>query len=202
MKIVSHSPSLACLIGFCVLFSLSFATPSWAFHCKGSHASDPACDGAGDSGGIDLLDASGTVIGRVTGIDGGQTVEILFDVSGQTFSAKIVGATLGGVLPGFVRSATVYFDNVNCTGAARISRTDEVQRVFFDAFRVAIIVGEEPDERRLYAPTSNVSESRTVNSEMAEVCRNTVQTRQLVPATLLDGDLHTTFPKPYSLLMN
>lgn len=165
-------------------------------------ANDPDC--GGDSGGIGVLkDASGITIGKVVGISGGSPiVEILFDVSDQTFSAKIIGEIQINTVTGFQRRKSVLFDNVNCTGAAWISPADTAETAFFDEFRVAIIVGDSPEERRLYAPTSEVSQFRTVNSTLEEVCSNITDVREVVPVILLDGDLHTTFPKPYSLVLN
>ena len=165
-----------------------------------------------DSGIGVLLDANGITIGKVVGISGSAPiVDLLFEVSGQTFSAKIIGHNQSDlVLAGFQKRRSVLFDNVNCTGEAWTSIRDAIETAFFDEFRVAIIVGDtpegfgdSPEERRLYAPTSDVSELRTVNSVMEEFCSNiATDVREVVPVILLDGDLHTTFPKPYSLVLN
>ena len=110
------------------------------------------------------------------------------------------------ILAGFNnRAGSVWFDNADCTGAAWIDANQAVQSVYFDEFSSAFFVGDEaidPDERRLYVPTTDISELRTVNSVMQEKCDPTTQMRQFVPAALLDADLHTTFPKPYTLKLN
>ena len=60
-----------------------------------------------------------------------------------------------------------------------------------------------PDERLLYVPDTTVLPSeQTVNSVLQEKCDPTNETLDMVPALLLDSDLHTTFPKPYTLDLN
>ncbi len=129
------------------------------------------------------------------------------DVAGQTISA-IVGSARppGQPLAGFRIVGNVFFDNANCTGLAWILANDAVAGAFFDEFHAAMIVGDQnidPDERLLYLPDTNVPPSQhTVNSQMTEKCDPNTTTRDFVPALLFDPDLHTTFPKPYTLDLN
>ena len=161
------------------------------------------------SGGIGVLrDAGGNIIGKVVGITR-TSVTILFDAAGQTVSATVEGGrgfrTAGfnfGAIPG---AGDVLFDNADCTGGAWLEVTNSD---FFDEFRVAMIVGEEnidSDERRLYLPDTTVpSAPHTVASRLFIICSpfGVPQTLDLVPALLIDPDLHTTFPKPYTLDLN
>jgi len=171
---------------------------------------DPDCGGDGGSGGIGvLLDATGATIGKVVGIQQANAVpfvEILFEMSGQTLLAKIVTEHPDGELPGFDKVEAVFFDNADCTGAAWIMGEPAFRGHFFNEFQTAIIVGDkadDPDERLLYVPVLAAAELRTANSIRHEQCDpNTTITTELVPAVLLDADLHTTFPKPYTLRLN
>jgi len=152
-----------------------------------------------------LLDKNGNTIGKVVSITaGGPSVAILFEVSGHTVGASIVGEILNGRLAGFKTSGKVYFDDVDCNGQAWIEEKSVVGTSFFDEFRSASIVSSINigDERRLYVPTGVVSPSTTVNSFMDDNCGNNPSTRNLVPATLLDSDLHFTYPKPFTLRLN
>ncbi len=173
---------------------------------------DPDCGADGGSGGIGVLqDTNGVTIGKVVRIYALQRpeVHILFERSGQLFGAAVQDTRTVGrpieQLAGFQINSSVFFDNSGCTGNAWIRQDVAISSSFFSEFIAAWIVGDpnnDPDERRLYMPSSNVSETRTVNSQMGLSCVDSTETLDLLPAILLDPDLHTTHPKPYSLILN
>ena len=78
---------------------------------------------------------------------------------------------------------------------------------FFDAFSAGVIVFDKNtnfEERRLYLPDTTVAaQPHEVRTELTDVCiGGTSFTLDLVPALLIDPDLHTTYPKPYTLDLN
>ena len=81
---------------------------------------------------------------------------------------------------------------------------DEVEkRLFFDSLTSGIIVGENQfDARRLYIPSDDAPTSVTTGSSLQGTCDNFSASVNAVRLLLLDSDLHTTFPKPYGLMLN
>ena len=192
------------------------AAPQNALAChKGDpgipHGAQTSCDGLPPpSGGIGtLLDENGVTIGQVVGI-GAQgapakpIVNILFEVDGQTFSAAVVSAFPGGssMGEGFQLNAKVWFSQSNCMGDAWV--TPGVGSAFFEEFRIAIIATDAPDERRMFhvVPGTAITLDVPLQSSMETECIEGGPNLGVFSAMELDPDLHSTFPKPYSLDLN
>ena len=125
--------------------------------------------------------------------------------SGQLVSAIVSGRVVGVRDAGFeYLKGPVYFDDVNCTGNAWIPLNTASSSEFLNV-RSGVVVGDnpsDPEDRRLYIPSPTTPSVVTIQSWMHDECLNGTAPLEGVPAVALDLDLHGTYPKPYSLLLN
>ena len=163
----------------------------------------------GQATGIGVLeDANGNVIGKVVGVSGSSpSVNIIFEHSGMVLNAWIYGH--GG--RGFATKGRVSYESDDCSDVEEWIEGGangwKLRNRFFDSFLSPFIVKEglRSDARKLYVPQDVTPIMKTFNSYYegdSGVCRPLTESKEAVPAILLDADLNTTYPKPYSLILN
>ena len=94
------------------------------------------------------------------------------------------------------RQNGVSFSDINCMGQAYVFALHGFPNAIWAA---ATVIGTDT-LRKLYIATSQVTEEPTLNSELFNgSCGNFSFTDIMVPAELVNGDLDTTIPPPFSL---
>ena len=158
-------------------------------------------DGAGDGGGLQLLDGTNQQIGTVLDVSPGQ-VKVLVVLPNHPRAIVLSSITQFGVTT-FQRKQTVWFTQDNCvgTGYGTVNdvtqfRTPELENPFVGTDNTGasrLYIGDE-------VPVAEVVETRSHLG--ANGCFNVAPLMQsLAPLILLDPDLLTTFPLPHTLIV-
>ena len=98
---------------------------------------------------------------------------------------------------------TVLFDGVDCNGNAWLEALHVLSEVFSPAFDAAAVVPDLQNENApmLYTNSDDLPQDIFIVSGLSDSGCGDAANRviSVVPAELLDADLHTTFPPPYTL---
>lgn len=152
-----------------------------------------------------LIDANGSTIGKITGL---RFFGVAFfrEIQGQPFILDV--QSFGFPEIGITPTGTASFETADCTGQAW-TQDLEFNDWLFTNMRKGLIVAEGPNraKRRLYIPTGQPAEEFSYRSglgsegECGTIPPQQVSNRMGLPLELLDADMHSTFPRPYEVML-
>jgi hypothetical protein len=165
-----------------------------------------APDNAGSDQSLVLRDNAGQVFGIVVDFAGGAVtvIEEFIDPS----SGNLVSVSLQVFPDGVVASGELFFPNDDCSGVGWIRATSP-SNGFPNIFQTSTVVGDGfgtgGDVRRLYAAPDNTIRQIVTGSVIFglnacfDLSGSDERLLDVREAELIDADLHTLFPPPYTL---
>ena len=164
--------------------------------------------GAPPDGGIGVLvDDDGVTIGKIVSITGDVTsitVEVVLDYPPDQILLR-VNKVSGEYV--FKFNGPVYFEDPDgCTGVGYFSGNATVSadsRFFDSSLRIGFAVGRNTiGDHRLYVPSDDSPISVTTFSQLGDSCNVSefgTNRSDAIRAVLLEPDLHTALPRPFSV---
>ena len=146
-----------------------------------------------------VVDSTGSQVGSTITVSGNFVgiAIVLLDVGSDRRS--MITLTKAGIANG----ASVFFESTDCTGAAWIRPS-----FGFDPAITPSAMVPDGDARRLYVATGSPSVAVQTQSRLESfgggepaTCSSSSFSGELLPAELVDFDLHATFPPPYELVI-
>ena len=163
-----------------------------------------------------MKDSQGDVFGEVIDFGSANSWLVLADIGGTNFELGVIFATNGAGTADdayyFNRGSTktLHFALAGCAGTAYFQTTKNVGIELFGFFTRPILLGPQTgsgtDQRIMYKPTNQTEVTLNIASTMTSntTCTTpggTVSTANLIPMEIVDSNLQTTFPGPFTIAM-